>query len=678
MAKKDKRKLGTGSVSIIEKKTRDTILGKTRNPERAPEEHVRWWTRPIEALGTALATVVSYIHQNQTSLLLQRQVCARLYGGASPGSFYGTTTTDRLHVVHPSITGRLTYNIIAIVIDSLLSKLTKNTVRPLFLTQGGDYKLQRRAKKLSQFADGIFYETKFDETDALIIRDGLVGGDGVTHVFENPATGRIEIERVLMDELYVDEVDGFYGKPTQIHRVKLMDRQVAVESFCRDESDKLTAAKVEIVNRATNGTRVQGGPPSQYIADMVAVVESWKLPSGPKAGDGRHCITVDSGCLFDEEYKKTRFPFSRFSWKSRLVGWHGAGLAEELIGTQVEMNHLLYMMQRAFRLVGGFKIFVENGTVPDAHFTDRMGTILHIPKGAQKPEYLTPPVLNAQYFQHFEQVKARGFEIARITQLSATGAKPAGLDSGEAQRVYHDIEGEGLVYANQRHERYVLDTIMLVLDVVRDIQTREGSYKLQAPVSSSAMPGKRFLRSINWKQVQMEEDEFVLKCYPTSNLPNTPAGRLATVTDLTQAGFIDGETSRKLMDFPDLAQVETLLGAAEDWICSVLDRLIEDDEYDPPDPLMNLAMAEKLVLQEIALGAVSQMEEEKLDSLKNWLSQVHYLKAQAALANAPQAPTAAPQPGMPPPGPQPGLGAPMPPPQSPLLPVNGASPAIPG
>jgi hypothetical protein len=674
-----RKKLADGTIGEVEKKPRKPVGGKKTSESGLTVPNARWWTLPDEEMFHAIRATVDHIDKNQSSLTLQRQICARLYGGAIPGSFYGVTY-NRLQVIHPSLTGRLTYNIIAIVVDSLVSRITKSKVRPLFLTQGGDYKLQRRAKKLSQFAEGIFYECKFDDLAPIIFRDGAVFGDGITHVYEDRNTHRVAIERVLPDELKVDEVDGFYGTPIQMHRVKNIDREKLKDAFGYTDDGKPIKEVMDMIDRAADTSRVNPGNSHQYASDTVAVNESWKLPTSKEAGDGKHVISIDTGILFQEPWEKFYFPFSRFSWKSRVYGWHGSSLAEELIGTQIEMNHLLHLMQRAFRMIAAFKIFVENGTVPDSHFNDKIGTILHIPKGAQKPEYVTPPALNPQYFTHFNQIKERGFEIARLSQMSATSQKPAGLDSGEAQRVYHDIENEGFQYVGHCYEQYHLDTIKLAIDVVRDIEKREGKYGLKAPVGASSLPGRKFLRSIDWKQVKLDEDEYSLKCYPTSSLPNTPAGRLATVQDLARAGYIDPQTARKLLDFPDLAQVETLLGAAEDWIVSTLDEIIEHGRYEPPDPMMNLAMAENLAMQEFSLGAANGMEEEKLDHLRSFLGQIQAFKAKAIAASQPPPPApgvgapagAGPAGALPP-----GAGAPAPAPVSPLLPPAGTqAPAI--
>lgn len=630
-----------------------TMREKGKPAEGRPDQpNPKWWTLDEAKMPGSIKATIDHIKRYQTSLEMQRQVCARLYGGMIPGSFYGVTY-DRLHIVHPSLTGRLTYNLIAIVVDSLISKITKNRVRPLFLTQGGDYRVQRRAKKLSQFVDGLFYENRVDELMPTVFRDALVLGEGMVHVFVDPATRRLKLERTVPSEVHVDEVDGFYGNPRQMHYCKLVDRDIVLQSWGYDESGKKRPEVYAAIERCKGPSKDEAGGTYQYVSDSIGVDESWHLPSSEDAGDGLHVISIDTAVLLSEPYKKQRFPIIQFKWKPRVYGWHGGGLAEELIGTQVEVNHLLYLLQRAFRMMAAFKIVVETGTVPDQHFQDKIGTILHVPHGAMAPQYLAPEPVSQQYFQHFDALKARGFEIARLSQLSAVGVKPAGLNSGESQRVYHDIESEGFQFVGHAFEQFHLDVAEFAIGLVRDLfESERGGdkkfdYEVKAPVDSSSLPGRRFLRTVGWSDVDLADDAYILKAYPVSSLPQTPAGRLATVDDLARAGYIDQRTALKLMDFPDLQAVETLLGAAEDWIMRVLDDVIEGRGYQPPDPKMNLAMAHDLSLMEYSLGAANAMEPKKLEKLDTWIAQVEYLMARAAQAQAQPPVVGMPQPGAP-------------------------------
>jgi hypothetical protein len=626
----------------------------------------KWWLMSDEQIPNALMSTLNHIKKNQASMEQETVILSRLYGGRMPGSAYGTPAAGPGRSLHPSVSGRLTYNVMAIVFDALVSKITKDDLSTQFVTNGGDYRQQRRAKKLSQFSDGINYETKMDKIGPDIFRDSMYAPFGVVHTFADWATKRVRSERVMPGELYIDYTDGFYGDPTQMHRVKMMDK------------DRLKAAfpeHAEAIEKC-NDTGPLFVNNDQLLTDQVAVGESWHLPSGiddngEPTDDGCHAIYIANQVLTDEkerEWKKTRFPFSFDRWKEDTEGFHGIPLGRDLVGCQVEMNHLNLMFQRAFRMMAAFRIWVETGTVPDQHFQDKIGTILHGPKGSQPPQFLSPPALNQQYFQHRDSIKAQAFEIARISQLSAVGQKPAGLDSGEAQRVYHDIESEGFSLTQKRYEAFRLDVAEMQIDVVRDIFEQTKEYKLRAPVNSSTLPGYRFLRSMDWRAVRLEQDEYQIRGYSTSSLPSTPAGRFATIQDWMRAGLVDAETGRKLLNVPDLIQANSMLGAAEDWIMMCLDEIVENGKMRRPDPYMNLGMALKLGIQELSLGSANGMEEEKLDMLRGWIQEVDRLKNAAALAAATPNPALQ---GLPP-----GMGVGAPPPQSGMLPPPGT--AVPG
>jgi len=139
-----------------------------------------------------------------------------------------------------------------------------------------------------------------------------------------------------------------------------------------------------------------------------------------------------------------------------------------------------------------------------------------------------------------------------------------------------------------------------------------------------------------------------MKMFPTSSLPQEPAGRLQTVQEYVQAGFISPRTARRLLDFPDLEAVEDLQNAPEEYLKKVLDAIVDDGEYTPPDQWDDLALAEQLALEYIASGKQNKLDDEKLMLLIQWLEQVRaYLqKAQQATLpalGAPQ-PQAAPMP----------------------------------
>lgn len=514
----------------------------------------------------------------------------------------------------------------------------------MFLTSGGDYKMQRKAKKLEKFVDGVFYENSAHALGSIIFRDGCVSGDGFVHVFAKD--GRVKYERVLGNELYVDWVDGFYDDPRQMHRVKNIEREVLLSMFPK---------KASLISTATASTADTVGS-ARNIADVIQVVESWHIPSGIDEKDGLHSINISEGNLFEEEWNKPFFPFARFSWSKHLWGYFSQGLVEQVQNIQLEINKILWVIQRSFQLAGSFKVLLENGSkIVKEHINNDIGCIVSY--SGTPPQYVVPQIVAGEMYQHLQTLKNSAYEQAGISQLSAVAQKPAGLDSGKALREYNDIESDRFMTVGQAYERFFLDLARLSVDCARGIYEDQGSMTVK-------VPGSKFIQTIDWKDVNLEEDEYVMKMFPVSSLPSEPAGRLSTIQEYIQAGFINQRTGRKLLDFPDLEQVEDLANSAEDYLNEILEKIVDgdgsEDTFTPPEPYDDLGLARELALQYYAQGKLNNLEEEKLDLIRQFMDQIDVLEQKAAQALQPppgaHGPNGAPQ------------AVPMAPPQSDLLP----------
>ena len=175
---------------------------------------------------------------------------------------------------------------------------------------------------------------------------------------------------------------------------------------------------------------------------------------------------------------------------------------------------------------------------------------------------------------------------------------------------------------------------------------------------STIYPNKNGTKEIDLPKAAMIKDEFVIQCFTQSSLPKDPAGRLAKVTEMVQAGMISLQEGRRLLDYPDLEQVEKLANAAEERILQILDDIVDSGKYTPPDPFLDLMLAKTLVVQYINLYAAAKLEEKKMQLLRDFYTQI------LDLAQAAQPPTPA-GPGGAAPTPQ---AAPQAPPTSPLIP----------
>ena len=590
-----------------------------------------------ELLGTA-----SYLKDNQNYRYRQAAIYARLYGNMSLFSFIGSNMS-KMDQMTGLPTDRPTFNLIQSATDTLVSRLSQSRPAPVFLTDNGDYKERNLAKKLNNFILGEFYQTKAYDKAALILRDAFVEGTGCLKVYRTE-DDKVGLDRVLLTELLIDPNEGIYGdgSPRQLYQLKLVDRAVLMEANPGFKSEIMISERATVDNSSES---------NKSVSDLVLVVEGWRLPSGKDAKDGRHTIACSGGVIFDEDYTKDKFPFVFLHYSPRLLGFWAQGLAEQLMGTQLEINSLLFTISRAIRLVGVPRVFVEAGSkVNPAHFNSDIGTI--ITYSGMKPDYEVAPCVPEELYSQLQRLIQYGFQQSGVSGMQASGEKPAGLNSGEAQRVYDDIASDRFASMSRRYDNVFVDLAYLMTDTAKDIVKDTGKYQ-------TVYPGKDGTKTIDLPNIKMLQDPFVIQCFNMSSLPRDPAGRMEKVTEMIQSGMITIKEGRRLLDYPDLGQIEKLANASQERIFQYLDQVIEDGEFTGPDPFMDLALASDLVVQYYNLYVPAKLEEDRCQMLRDFYSQCQGLKQAAMPPVAPQVPGAQPQ------------AAPMPTPQSPLVP-NGA------
>jgi hypothetical protein len=601
----------------------------------------KWWEENDEDKSASqMLTIAAHLKESQGYRYRQASVYARLYGNQSLFAFAGQQMS-KMDAMQGLPAERPTFNLIQSATDTLVSRIAQSRPQPVFLTDGGDYKKRTLAKKLNNFMQGEFFQTKTYEKASIILRDACVEGTGVLHVYESQ-DHKVALERVLLTELLVDPNEAMYGEPRRLYRIKLMDRDVVMACFPK------LKAKIKQAQKATPDTSADS---SKSVADLIMVVESWSLPSGKDTGDGRHMIACSEGCLLDEPYTKDRFPFAFLHYSPRLLGFWSQGLAEQLMGTQMELNSILYTISKAIKLVGVPRVFVEEGSkVTSAAHNNEIGTVVKF-RGT-KPTYEVANSNAADLYAERDKLIQYGYQQCGVSALQASSQKPLGLDSGEAIRTYDDISTDRFASLSKRYDNVFVDLAYLMIDLAKDIAERDGKY-------STVYPNKNGTQEIDLPKANILKDSYVIQCFTQSSLPKDPAGRLQKITEMIQSGMISIQEGRRLLDYPDLEQVEKLANAAEERIFQILDDVIETGKYTPPDPFMDLVLAETTVVQYINLYGSAKLEEAKMNKLRDFFNQIQAIKTAA-------------QPPMPAPGPQgqpnAPLAVPAAPPVSPLLP----------
>lgn len=611
-------------MKVSPSSAKTTITMKTTDKAaKAAGQMNQWWKAKgdsdlcLELLGTA-----AYLKENQGHRQRQAAIFARLYGNMSLFSFIGSNASKMDQMTgFPS--DRPTFNIIQSASDTLISRISQSRPSPVFLTDNSDYKERNLAKKLNNFIQGEFYQCKAYEKGTIILRDALVEGTGCLKVFENQSN-KVALERVLLTELFTDPSEGIYGEPRQLYQVKLVDRGVLMEA---------TEGPKKVVKEAEKAYPDNSADSSKSVSDLVMVVEGWRLPSGPDAKDGRHTIACTAGIILDEKWEKDKFPFIFLHYSPRLLGFWSQGLAEQLMGTQLEINTLLYTISKAIKLVGVPRVFVEDGSkVVKTHLNNEVGSI--VTYRGTKPVYEVAPCVPQELYAQLQRLIDYGYQQCGVSALQASSQKPAGLNSGEAIRSYDDISTDRFAALSRRYDNFFVDLAYAVIDLAKDICERDGKY-------STVYPNKNGVKEIDLPKASLLQNPYVIQCFNMSSLPRDPAGRLQKITEMIQSGMITVKEGRRLLDYPDIEQVEKLANASEERILQVLDEIVEDGKYSPPDPFMDLILAEELATQYYNLYSPAKLEEDRCQMLRDFFTQVQAIKQ---AATPPAAPPAGPAP----------------------------------
>jgi ribosome-binding factor A len=298
-------------------------------------------------------------------------------------------------------------------------------------------------------------------------------------------------------------------------------------------------------------------------------------------------------------------------------------------------------------LVSVPKIFIEaSSKIITSHLNNKIGGIVKFAG--------SPPIegklgtVPAELFSHLDRLYQRAYSIIGISQLSAQAQKPQGLNSGKALRTYNDIETERFTSVGRMYEDCALEASKMFIDSIKEIAAETGNFSVKSP-------GSQFLSKINWSEVEMSEDDYIMQCFPVSALSNDPASRMQEVQELVQSGFMDKTSAMKLLDYPDLRAYYDMANASVNEIERQIELIIDKQEYSSPEPYQNLTYG-IVAFQNAYLMYKSQgAPEEVLDLFRRWIEAANDL---IKLATAPAVDPLAAQP----------TAVPQAPPQSELLP----------
>lgn len=623
MAKKTKQ-IDRSSFSVYRGKE---LIKAGDDDKEDVKSRLFWWQEDEDHIGESVYNCIKFIEEHQPGRLNQLTTSTRLYSNSNVTGFLGGSLRSSYGQATNSSpgSGRISFNLCASITDTLVAKMAKNKIVPTFITSGGIWGMQRKAEMLSKFVEGCFYANHIHKIGMDIFRDACVWGTGVLHIFE--LNDNIAVERVFPHEIIIDEIEALNGRPQQLHRVKIVNRNVMMNMF---KDDKKAQEKIKNASVSSN---IEMGSIGQTAGDMVTVTESWHLASNEEANDGMHVICIGNEVLFKEDYSKMYFPFVFYNYNKRLVGFWGQGAVERVQNLQAEINKLMILIQKAMWMGGGFKILLENGSkVVKQHMDNEVGTI--ITYSNTPPQYISPPMIQSEIYPYIDALIAKGYQQEGVSQLAASSLKPMGVDSGAALRTFDQISEDRSLFIAQELESFFLEIASQMIEMAKDIYEKNNSFE-------TTYPGTMSFEKIDWGDIKLKKDEYVMKAFPTSDLPNDPAGKLQTVQEYMSAGLISPRAGRRLLTMPDVEMSDKLANAPEDLIHKILEDMMDSGVYRPPEPYYDLTLAKQLALSYYNYGDLNNAPEDVLELVRRFMSQIDDL---TGLNSQPPMPEAAPMP----------------------------------
>lgn len=160
-----------------------------------------------------------------------------------------------------------------------------------------------------------------------------------------------------------------------------------------------------------------------------------------------------------------------------------------------------------------------------------------------------------------------------------------------------------------------MDAVRISLDEVRDMRG-----------FTVDVPDRKYSEKLSWKDVSLDDSAYTLQCFPTSMLPQTPAGRLQTVQEFMASGLIPQDQALDLLDIPDLDDFRSRATAPLNAARARVNAMLDGEPYEAPEAFDNpdviLAYALPTYLEERENGC----PEPRLAELRRYINDAIALK----------------------------------------------------
>lgn len=592
----------------------------------------------------ALFSHVRALEEDQLDVHASNVLNSRLYGNREPMLFaWNSALMASIRPLTPN-----TDNVVQAVVDTLVARVGSMKPKATVYTRGADFSVFKRGRALDKYLWGEFQSLGIHRLGRAVFRDALVFGTGFLKIGIDAKRKSICAERVNPDEVIIDQRECVSNQqPMTVHHRRLVSR-MALEKLYPAYATTIQDAQAEGFQYTSYRTPAN---------EQLVLIETWKLPSCAGANDGLYSVDIENATLHSAVYAAEKAPLIPLKWSDPLSGFYGRSVVGDLVGYQVRLNKLNFDIEWGQDTMCVPRVFVDQGS-------GFLGTRLDNEIGREiryrgtKPEVDVWPAFNPEIYNERERTWSRAHESQGVSQMSSGNKMPDGwrADSSEAIREMSGHEDERFNDRVQSLEEWYLDVAREIIRCSADL------FKNHKVNLKTAYRSANVVEQIDWKQCDLDADKYVMQIAASSVLNMTPAARRDKINFWLDRQLITPEQYKSMSGEPDLEMISQLAAASHDAIANMIDKMLDGDTGQSPDPHMDLASAIEMVNNTYLHIKSLDAPEEIQQVFRTWMLTAESLVNQPV--PQPTSPTMMGpdgQPGVPPPQVGPGMpaGAPM-------------------
>lgn len=472
-------------------------------------------------------------------------------------------------------------NVIKSVIDTLVSQLANEKVRPYFTPNNGDYETRQTVKQVQKYFDIAFDNANVHNLICKAFLESCIFGKG--YLWVNPFTWKIEILPTwTVGLLHTEEL---YGEPTSL-LVKYINFPASLLE--KDYNIKLNDAREYVTL-------------SFYIDTLEKKAQ----------------LFVGTDKKKSIEWKPETLPIIELNYTKDIFGAKGRGIVEELDGIQTQIDLINAKISAAAQLTAANTTYViEGSNLRPSDIDNRVGKVygIKMPPGVNTPPVVnvTPVPFDPMWQNLLDYYIKQAYEIIGVNQLDAQAKKPAGLDSGVALQTMEDIASNRFETQMQSYIKAYVDLAKIVISVM--------------PEDTEILPKNIKTTELTWKDIKKDSELFKVQYSAATALSKDPQERMKQIIQLSEMGLIGADKLAVYLDSPDFSEALEGAQAVQNAIDKCIELAIENGEVNIPDFVAYQKLAEAITITQNQIYASISKNDNKREAVNKALENLKKLE----------------------------------------------------